>query len=177
MEPIHTIEYEMTSALATDIQCKLLRWEVRRGWRRDWPLYVGTVIFAALIIGLGLEGWILPGVGSVLLFLLTFFALGALVRRWGLARMAVAMALLPQQTSDRRVRIDFEADHVRLETERFRGEGTWAELDLVIVFDGFWLLQLTNGGNLIVPNLFMSPQMEEFIRDKAHQVMAPIIQG
>ena len=53
MEPVHTVEYELTSALATDIQRKLLRWEIRRGWRRDLHLYVGTFVFAALIVGLG----------------------------------------------------------------------------------------------------------------------------
>ena len=72
------------------------------------------------------------------------------MRRWGQARLAVAMALLAQQTNDRRVRIEFQDDHVLMEAEHFRGKGAWAELDAVIVFDGFWVLQLSNGGYLVV---------------------------
>jgi len=177
MEPIHAIEYEMTSALATDIQHKLLRWELRRSWRRDLPLYAATLLFAVLIVGLGLEGWILPGVGGGLLCLLTFFTLVGLMRRWGHARAVVAMALLAQHTSDRRVRIEFDAERVRLEAEHFRGQGEWGELDSVVVFDSFWLLQLSNGGFLVLPQSLVSPDLDAFIRGKADHVMAPIFQG
>lgn len=177
MEPIHFIEYEMTSELAAEVHRKLTRWELRRGWRRDAPTYVGALIFAALIIGLGLEGWIVPGVGGGLLCLLTFLVLGAMVRRVSTSRATTGMALLAMQTSDRRVRIDFAEERVRLETEFFRGEGAWAELDDVVVFDSFWVLQLANGGQLVLPTKSLSSGLEAFIRAKAGQVMAPVRRG
>jgi hypothetical protein len=115
VEAIHSIEYQLTSVLAAEIRHKLLRWELRRGWRRDLQLYVGTLLFAALIIGLGLHGWILPGVGGGLLCVLTLFAFGAVVRRRSHAYVAVGMALLAQQTHDRSVRVEFDDERVRLE--------------------------------------------------------------
>lgn len=177
MQPIHSVEYELTSALAAEIHHKLLRFELRRGWRRDLPTLVGALVFAMLIIGLGLQGWILPGVGGGLLAVLTFLVLGAVLRRLSSSRAAIAMALLAMHTSDRRVRIDFGDDSVCLETEFFRGEGAWSELDDVIVFDGFWVLQLANGGQLVLPIKFLGPPLEAFIRAKASQVLAPICRG
>jgi hypothetical protein len=177
MEPVHTIEYEMTSELAADVQRKVLRWALWRSWRRDLPLYVGILLTDALIIGFGLEGWILPGVGGGLILLFSLFGIGAFTRSYARARTAVAMALLARHASDRRVRIEFDAAHVRLETELFRGQGTWEELDLIVHFDGFWLLQLSNGGNLVVPAALLSPELQGWLRAKANQVMSPILPG
>ena len=50
MQPIHSVEYELTSELATEIQRTLLRWELRRGWRQDLPVLVGALVFAAAIV-------------------------------------------------------------------------------------------------------------------------------
>jgi hypothetical protein len=174
VEPIHSIEYELTSVLAADIRHKLLRWELRRGWRRDLPLYAGTLLFAALIIGLGLQGWILPGVGGGLLCVLTFFAFGAVMRRRSHAHVAVGMALLAQQTLDRHVRVEFDDERVRLEMEFIRGEGAWSELDEIVVFDSFWALQLSNGGCIVVPRSLLSPELEGFLRARARAVMANV---
>ncbi|MBI3411866.1 MAG: YcxB family protein [Planctomycetes bacterium] len=177
MEPLHAIEYELTSELATKVQRTLVPWELRRGWRRDVPLFAGAVVFAALIIWLGLEGWILPGVGGGLICLLALFVIGAIYRRVWSARGAAMSALLALHTSDRRVRIEFSDERVRLEAESFRGEGAWTELDEVNVFPGFWLLQLSSGGQILVPDSLVSPELEAFIRAKAQQVMAPVRQG
>jgi hypothetical protein len=176
MEPVHSLEYELTSELATEIQRTLLPWELRRGWRRDVPMFLGAVVIAAVIIWLALGGWILPGVGGALLCVVMFFGLGAMFRRWSMSRAAVATALLALHTSDRRIRIEFTEERVRLETEYFRGEGTWTELDEIIVFPGFWLLYLSNEGQVVVPASLVAPELEAFIRAKAQQVMAPIRQ-
>src|SRR5262249_42187843 len=77
MRPIHAVEYELTSELATEIHRALLRWELRRGWRQDVPLFGGAAAFAALIVWLSLEGWILPTVGGGLMCLMMLFVLGA----------------------------------------------------------------------------------------------------
>jgi hypothetical protein len=82
-----------------------------------------------------------------------------------------------RHASDSRVRIEFDAAHVRLETELFRGQGTWEELDLIVHFDGFWLLQLSNGGNLVVPAALLSPELQGWLCGKANQVMSPILPG
>src|SRR5258708_32311724 len=81
MEPLHLIEYELTSELATEVQRTLVRWAMRRGWRRDVPVLLCALAFAALIIWLSLSGWILPGVGGALLCVGMLFALGAVYRR------------------------------------------------------------------------------------------------
>jgi hypothetical protein len=171
------IEYELTSVLATDVRQKLLRWELRRSWRRDLPAYVGIFLFAALIIGAGLHGWILPGVGGGLLCLLTLFALGAVWRRRSHAQLAVGMALLAQQTHDRHVRVEFDEERVRLEMEFFRGEGIWSELDEIVVFNSFWTLHLSNGGCIVIPRSLLSPELETFLRGKATAVMADVREG
>ncbi len=177
MQPVHTVEYELTSALAGDVHHKFLRSELRRGWWHDAPTFVGAFLFAVLIISLGLEGWILPAVGGGLLCILTLFVLGAVLRRVARSRAAIGMALLALHTNERRVHIDFGEDRVCMQTEYFRGEGTWAELDDVVVFDTFWVLQLANGGNLLLPLASLTPELEIFIRAKAQQVQAPVRKG
>jgi hypothetical protein len=177
MQPIHSVEYELTSELATEIQRTLLRWELRRGWRQDLPVFVGALVFAALIIWLSLEGWILPTVGGGLMCLVMLFVIGAVYRRRSLSHAAVMVPLLALHTTDRRVRIEFWEERVRLETEFFRGEGTWAELDEVVVFPRFWVLHLANGGKILVPGASVSPELEALVRAKAQEVMAPVHQG
>jgi hypothetical protein len=177
MQPIHSLEYELTSELATEVTRTLVRWQLRRGWRRDVSLLAGVMLFAVLIIWLSLRGWILPGVGGGLMAVLMLFALGAVLRRWAMARGAALTALLGLHTSDRRVRIEFSDERVRLETEFFRGEGAWTELDEVVIFPGYWLLQFSNGGHIMVPGQLVSSELQAFIRAKAQQAMAPMCQG
>ena len=160
-----------------DIQRTLMRWELWRGWKRDAPVFLGALLFAAVIIGLALQGWMLPGVGGGLLCLVVLFAFAAVVRRRALSRAAVIVPLLALQTTDRRVRVEFFEERVRLETELFRGEGAWTELDEVVVFPHFWVLHLANGGTIVVPGALLVPELEALIRAKAHAVMAPLRQG
>ncbi len=176
MEPVHSIEYELTSELAAEIQRTLLPWDFRRTWRRDVPAFLGALGVTVVIVWLALAGWILPTVGGGLLCLVTLFVMIALFRRWSTSRLAIATALLALHTSDRRVRVEFTEERVRLETEFFRGEGTWGELDEVVVFRGFWLLHLSNGGQVILPASLVSPELEKFLRAKAEQVLAPVHQ-
>jgi hypothetical protein len=177
MQPVHAVEYELTSELAMDIQRTLLRWELRRGWKRDAPVLLGALLFAALIIGLALQGWMLPGVGGGLLCLVVLFVLAAVFRRRSLSRAALVIPLLALHTTDRRVRVEFFEERVRLETELFRGEGAWIDLDDVVVFPRFWVLHLGNGGTIVVPGAVMLPELEALIRAKAQAVMAPLRHG
>src|SRR5262245_25235890 len=177
MEPIHAIEYELTSELATSIQRALLRFELRRGWRRDWPTFAAAGVFAALIVWLGMEGWLAPAVGSALLGLLTLFVIGAIWRRWALSRTAAYTAVLALYSSDRRVRLEFLDERIRMDTEYFRGEGAWTELEEVVVFPSFWMLRLANEGVIVIPSPVVSPELEGFIRAKAQLVMAPVRQA
>jgi hypothetical protein len=176
MQPIHSLEYDLTTELATQVQQTLARWELRRGWRRDVRVLAGAGVFAALIIWLGLEGWIAPTVGGGLMCLLMLFALVAVFRRWAMARGAAWTVLLALQTSDRRVRIEFGEERLRMETELFRGEGAWTELEEVVVFSSFWMLRLSNGGQILLPGSAVSSELEAFLRAKALQVMVPIRQ-
>jgi hypothetical protein len=174
MEPLHLIEYELTSEFATEAQRTLVRWDLRRGWPRDVPVFLCALALGAIIIWLGLTGWISPGVGGGMLCVVTLFALVAVYRRWSKARVASLMALLALGTSDRRVRIEFQEARVRLETEFFRGEAAWTELDEAVVFPGFWLLRFSNSGQIMLPAATVSPALESFIRDRAQEVLAPI---
>jgi hypothetical protein len=177
MQPLHSIEYELTTELAANIHRTLLRWELWRGGRRDVPTFLGAVIFTALILALVLGGWLLPGVGAALLCVAIIFVMGAVLRRWSLSRAATVTALLALQSSDRRVRIDFAEERVRMETEFYRGEGAWTELDEIVLFPGFWALRLSNGGQVVLPVALVSPELETFLRSKAEQVMAPVCRG
>lgn len=177
MEPLHTIEYELTTELATDIQRTLLRWELRRGWRRDLPTFIGALFFAVLIVWLGMAGWILPTVGGGLMCVVALFVGGALFRRWSMSHAATFTALIGLHATDRRVRIEFSDDRVRMETEHFRGEGTWTELEEVVVFPRFWLLYLSNGGRIVLPGSLVSSDLGTLIRAKADQVMGPVREG
>jgi hypothetical protein len=177
MNPIHAVEYEMTSELAAEIQRVLLRWELRRGRWQDLPVFAGALAFAALIVWLSLEGWILPGVGGGLMCVVMLFVIGAVYRRRSLAHGAAMFAVLALHTPDRRVRVEFWEERVRLEMEYFRGEGTWEQLDEVVIFPGFWALHLANGGKVVVPAPLIAPELEALIRAKAEQVMAPVRQG
>lgn len=81
MQPIHSLEYEVTTELAAEVQRALAGRELRRGWRRDLSVFFGALVFTALILWLGLQGWILPGVAGGLLGVVTLFVAGALFRR------------------------------------------------------------------------------------------------
>jgi hypothetical protein len=177
MPETHSIEYELTSELASDIHQTLVRWQFRRGWRRDIPMLAGASVLGALIVWLSLRGWIVSGVGGALLGLLVFLVLGAIFRRWSIARGTALMAILPLHTSDRRVRIEFGDERIRLEAEFFCGDGAWSELEEVVIFPGYWLLELSNGGHIVLPGRFISSELETFIRGKARDVTAPIHDG
>jgi hypothetical protein len=177
MEPLHSIEYVLTSELATDVQSALVRWDFRRGWRRDVPFLLCALTFATLIVWLGLSGWVLPIVGGGLLFVLTLFVIGAIFRRWGGARSASLIAVLALGASDRRVRIEFAEERVRLETEFFRGEAAWTELEEAVIFPTFWLLRFSNGGQIVLPSASVSPALESFIRAQSQGIPAPIHQA
>src|SRR5438105_6164664 len=105
MEPIHSVEYELTGELAMEVQRCLLRWELRRGRWQDAPVFVGALTFTILILWLGLRGWILPGVGGGLLCVVALAVIAALLRRRWAARAAIGTALVALHTTDRRVRI------------------------------------------------------------------------
>lgn len=177
MQPIQSIEYELTSEMATEIQRTLVRWELRRGRWRDLPVLIGAALFIALIVALGLGGWILPAVGGGLTCLVVLFVMGALFRRWSSSQSAAAMALIGLHSMERRVRVEFAEDRVRMETEFFRGEGAWTELDDVVVFPTFWLLRLSNGGRIVLPAKSVSADLDAFIRAKAEQMTAPVIKA
>jgi hypothetical protein len=84
---------------------------------------------------------------------------------------------LALQSPDRRVRLEFSAERVRLETEFFRGEGAWTELSEVVIFADFWVLHLSNGGQILIPAASLSPELEAFIRAKAEEVTAAVRHG
>ena len=177
MQPLHSVEYELTTEMATDIHRTLLHWELRRGRWQDLPVFLGALLFAALIVWLAFEGWILPAVGGGLMCLVMLFVIGAIHRRRAFSHAAVMIPLVALHTSDRRVRIEFWDERVRLETEFFRGEGSWTELDEVVLFPGFWALHLSNGGKIVVPASLVSSEVETLIRAKAELVQAPMHQG
>jgi hypothetical protein len=175
MQPIHSLEYELTSELAAEIHRLLVRRELRRSWRRDVPLFAGGIIFAVLIIWFGLEGWLLPAVGGGLLCIVALFVMGALFRRWSLSNASALTALVAIHAPERRVRLEFAEDRVRMETEFFRGEGAWTELDEVVVFPHFWVLYLANSGRIVIPITSLSAELEALIRAKAQAVMASFV--
>src|SRR5262249_3094098 len=108
---------------------------------------------------------------------LTLFVIGAIYRRWAGARSVSLFAVLALGTSDRRVRIEFTEDRVRLETEFFRGEAAWTELDESVIFSSFWLLRFSNGGQIVLPSASISPALESFIRTQSQEVLAPVRQA
>lgn len=175
MQPIHTVEYEVTSAWAADVERTLVRWEWRRGGWRDAPQFAAALVFAVLIVWLVVQGLILPGVGGGLMALLTLLVAGTVFRRWSLARATVATLLLARTMSDHRVRVEFGENSVRMEMEFFRGEGAWSELDEILVFKDFWVLYLSNGGRILIPAASVSSELEAFLHSKAQQVGAALM--
>jgi hypothetical protein len=168
------VEYELKREFATEVYRSLMRWELRRGRRQDAGLLGGALLLAGAIIWLGLTGWILPLVGGGLMCALMLFMLGAVLRRWSMARGTAMWAVLALHTADRRVRIEFGAERVRLEMEYFRGEGAWSELLEVVKFPGYWLLQLSNNGHIVIPVDLVSDELQAFIHARAQEAMAPI---
>jgi hypothetical protein len=177
MEPLHTIEYEATSELATETHRAILRRELRLGWRREMRTFVAALVLTVIIVWLGASGWLMLGYAAGLLCLVVLCVIGALYRRWSRAGAASWTILMALQTSDRRVRIELTDNGIRLETEFFRGQGTWTELDEIVIFPGFWVLYLSNGGQVMLPASLVSPELETFLRAKAQLVAAPIRQG
>src|ERR1041384_4833448 len=173
MEPLHVIEYELTSEMATEMQQAMLRFEARRGWRPELPKFVGAAVCALLILVPVLAGWMAPLVGGGLLCLVALFILGAIFRHRLHAHAAASMAMIALHTPDRRVRVEFHEQRVRMETEYFRGEGAWTELDEIVIFPSFWALYLSNGGQIVIPSALASPELQEFLHAKAEEALAP----
>ena len=82
------------------------------------------------------------------------------------------VALEPMSSGDRRL------VHERLKA--YGGVETSSEGDepnrYVVVFPGFWLLYLSNGGQILIPGSLVTPELDALIRAKAQQVMAPVHQ-
>src|SRR5688572_7405141 len=114
MQPLHAVEYEVTSELATALNRAAVRLELRRGWRRDVPTYLGAAVFAALIVWLGLAGLLMPAYGAGLLCLVALFVFGAVYRRWAIARGAGVTLLVALHSTDHRVRVEFDEERLRL---------------------------------------------------------------
>src|SRR5258707_1470906 len=101
------------------------------------------------------------------------FVIGAVFRHWAKAQGAVTTMLLALHTNERRVRIEFHEERVRMEAEYFRGEGTWKELDEVAVFPGFWVLYLSNAGPILVPASALSAEPEALTPTEGRQGHCP----
>lgn len=177
MEPRHALEYELTSELATDVQRTLLRFALWSGWRRDLPLILGWAAFALLLACPVLIGWLSPGIGGGILFLATFFVLCTIYGRRTHAYWAATSAVVALHTADRRVRLEFHEQRVVMETEYFRGEGAWTELEDVVIFPTFWALRFSNSGHVVIPSPLVTPELHAFLHAKAEEAVAPVRRG
>ena len=174
MEPKVALEYVLTTEMATDIQRSLLRFVMRHGWRHDLPLILGGCTFALLLGGLVAAGWLLPAVGGAILFLAALFILCTIYgRRWR-AYTAATSAVVALHTSDRRVRIELHEQRACMETEYFRGEAAWSELEELVVFPNFWALRFSNSGHIVIPSALVTPEVKALLEAKAEQVLAVI---
>ncbi len=176
-QELHSVEYELTSEFATKVQRSLAKQKLGRGWRQDLPTFLGAVLLIVLIIILGLKNLLSLAVGSGLIFLVMLFVIGTIYRRLLTAQGASAVALLALQSGERRVRIGFSEKGLRMETDFFRGEGAWTELEEILVFPDYWVFYLANGGQVLLPVSKLTPKLENFLRDKAAGVNAPLKQG
>ncbi len=174
MEPTHSLEYELNTELATDIQRSLLQFGRRHGWRRDLPLLCGWLVFALLLAWPVMAGWLSPGIGGGILFVATFFVLSAVYRRHWQSYAAATSAVVALHTSDRRVRLEFFETRVKMEAEYFRGEASWTELEEIVVFPSFWALRFSNGGNIVIPAPLVTPELQAFLRAKAALAAAAV---
>jgi len=162
--------------MAQDIQRTLLRFGMRHGWRRDVPLLLGWGVMAILLGWPVLVGWLPAGVGGALLCLVTLYVLGRIYYRHSLSYTAATTAIVAVHTTDRRVRLEFYEERVRMETEYFRGEGAWTELEEIVMFPSFWALRFSSGGHIVIPAALVTPELRAFLHAKAEHVMAALLQ-
>lgn len=177
MEPAHAIEYVLTTEIATEIQRELLRFALRGWWRKDLPVLLWGVVLALLLALPVMAGWLTPGVGGGLLCMVTLFVLGSLFRRRWHAQAAASTAVIGLYSSDRRVRLEFLDDRVRMETEMLRGEAAWTELDELVEFPSFWSLSFSNGGHVAIPTGHLSADLRSFLENKAREASAPLLRA
>jgi hypothetical protein len=163
--------------MASEIQRDLLRFALRGWWRKDLPVLLWGVVLAFLLAIPVMVGWLLPGVGGGLLCLVTLFVLASLLRRRWHAQAAAGTAVIGLYSSDRRVRLEFLDDGVRMETEMLRGEAAWTELDELVEFPTFWSLSFSNGGHIAIPTALLSADLRSYLENKAHEASAPLLRA
>src|SRR5262245_38121136 len=177
MEPLHAIEYELTSELAADVQRNMLRHAARHAWRRELPLLLGWLVFAGLLAWPVVGGWWSPGIGGAVLFLVTLVVLCTVYRRRWQDYAAVMTAVAGFHMANRRVRLEFHEKRLLMETEMFRGEGAWSELDEVIAFANSWALRFSNGGQVVIPAALVTPELKSFLEARAAENETMICEG
>jgi hypothetical protein len=176
-QTLHTVEFELTEDLVSDFTRLWIDREVYP-WRRTLPQLALAIVLAACIILLGLNGWIAPIVAGGLMLILAFPVGVAMVRRRSMHIMATWTTLfVAQQGGDRRVRVHFGDERIQMETGMGETGAAWKDLDEVVIFPGFWVLRCMPLGQFMVPASALTPEVDAFIRGKAHEVSAVVREG
>ncbi|MCI0739738.1 MAG: hypothetical protein L0Y72_11895 [Gemmataceae bacterium] len=78
------------------------------------------------------------------------------------------LSLLPFQGLERRkVQVRVSEEQISADMGEMNFQAGWAELAAMAALPGFWIIRLRDGGQVVLPVEVLSPELQEFLRDKA----------
>lgn len=190
MEPLGSLEYELTDELAFQIALALFDAQARtvradiigKGFLHPaLPLVIAFVmlLFAQTAVllwaGESVVAWILFALACLVQLLLLFkFAVYFLpgFSRWYLRRRSVQMI---RRLQPRTIRWTFFENRLETKSAQSQRSLPWTDLKQVDVLADFWQLQYKSKLQLVVPAAALPGDLQDVVRRKATEVGAPVV--
>ncbi len=143
----------------------------------------GYAVYLGIDLELNLWSLVLPltmlvAFGSLLVIVLSVHFLAWAITcilplaRWNLRRLMMKPF---RDLGDRTVRWVFTEERFEVHLLNKDREIPWDQLGKLRIFEGFWAFDLKRGPSLMLPEAFLSPDIQNLIRRKAGEVGAQIV--
>src|SRR5260370_318374 len=175
MHEQHTFESELPDELANRLGRLMVdRYFYGHSFQRQAPWVVlGLIIVLILLFSVGL---LQREVFGFLLVVLSMLIGYAWFRRLLLHRDLVWAFLMPfNGQAGRRLKLSFTPTLLDFKVGGEHYEAEWQELASVWILPDFLILRLKTGGQFVVPQEAVTPEMEALIRQKAKEVEARVV--
>jgi hypothetical protein len=173
----YTVEFEMTDELADSIvQAVLADWKHFLRLLAQLARAPGVVALLLLLVVLLLRPE-MPAAAIVTMAALLGVT-AALIARLNVYRSARWAMLLPYYAgAPRTLQVTFAEDGITMDTAGLSGKHPWSAVSAVEVRQDLWLFRLRPDGHFAVPAAVLEPEVQAFLRRRAHEAGAAVNGG